>query len=88
MQGKDAVLEMAQRIRTEGIPASALWVFDELDEPNNLGWPFWFASYYGDPRAFNDTLHDQGYKVLGYVHPYVREQMLPYPTRAPPIKKE
>ncbi len=49
LQGRDAVLEEAQRIRTEGIPASALWVFDELDEPNNLGWPFWFSSYYGDP---------------------------------------
>ena len=83
LQGRDAVLEEAQRIRTEGIPASALWVFDELDEPNNLGWPFWFSSYYGDPRAFNDTLHDLGYRVLGYVHPYLRERMLPYPTLSP-----
>ena len=79
--------EEAQRIRTEGIPASALWVFDELDEPNNLGWPFWFSSYYGDPRAFNDTLHSQGFKVLGYVHPYVRERMLPYPTLSPAYQK-
>jgi alpha-D-xyloside xylohydrolase len=83
LQGRDAVLEEAQRIRSEGIPASALWVFDELDEPNNLGWPFWFASYYGDARAFNDILHAQGYKVLGYVHPYLRERMLPYPTPSP-----
>ncbi len=87
LQGRDAVLEEAQRIRTEGIPASALWVFDELDEPNNLGWPFWFSSYYGDPRAFNDTLHSQGFKVLGYVHPYVRERMLPYPTLSPAYQK-
>jgi alpha-D-xyloside xylohydrolase len=83
LQGRDAVLEEAQRIRTEGIPASALWIFDELDEPNNLGWPFWFSSYYGDPRAFNDILHAQGYKVLGYVHPYLRERMIPYPTPSP-----
>jgi hypothetical protein len=61
----------------------ALWVFDELHEPNNLGWPFWFSSYYGNPRAFNDTLHGLGYKVLGYVHPYLRERMLPYPTLSP-----
>ena len=87
LQGRDAVLEEAQRIRTEGIPASALWVFDELDEPNNLGWPFWFSSYYGDPRAFNDTLHAQGFKVLGYVHPYLRERMLPYPTLSPAYQK-
>ena len=83
LQGRDAVLEEAQRIRSEDIPASALWVFDELDDPNNLGWPFWFSSYYGDPRAFNDTLHGLGYKVLGYVHPYLRERMLPYPTLSP-----
>ncbi len=87
VQGKDAVLEQAQRIRTEGIPASALWVFDELDEPDNLGWPFWFSSYYGDARAFNDNLHSQGFKVLGYVHPYVREKMLPYPSPSPAYQK-
>jgi alpha-D-xyloside xylohydrolase len=87
VQGKDAVLELAQRVREEGIPASALWVFDELDEPNNLGWPFWFSSYYGDARAFNDELHARGYKVLGYVHPYVRERMLPYPTPSEAYQK-
>jgi alpha-glucosidase (family GH31 glycosyl hydrolase) len=87
VQGKDAVLQLAQRIHSERIPASALWVFDELDEPNNLGWPFWYSSYYGDARAFNDTLHDLGFKVLGYVHPYLRERMLPYPTLSPTWQK-
>jgi alpha-D-xyloside xylohydrolase len=87
LQGRAAVLEEAQRIRNEGIPASALWIFDELDEPDNLGWPFWFSSYYGDPRAFNDILHAQGYKVLGYVHPYLRERMIPYPTPSPTYNK-
>jgi alpha-glucosidase (family GH31 glycosyl hydrolase) len=87
VQGKDAVLNLAQRVREEGIPASALWVFDELDEPNNLGWPFWFSSYYGDARAFNDELHSRGFKVLGYVHPYVRERMLPYPSASEAYEK-
>jgi alpha-glucosidase (family GH31 glycosyl hydrolase) len=87
LQGPDAVMEMAAKIRTAEIPASALWVFDEMDEPNNLGWPFWFSSYYGDPRAFSDGLHAKGYKVLGYVHPYVRERMLPYPTPSPAWQK-
>ena len=87
VQGKDAVLNLAQRVREEGIPASALWVFDELDEPNNLGWPFWFSSYYGDARAFNDELHARGFKALGYVHPYVREQMLPYPAPSEAYQK-
>jgi alpha-glucosidase (family GH31 glycosyl hydrolase) len=87
VQGKDAVLNLAQRVRDEGIPASALWVFDELDEPNNLGWPFWFSSYYGDARAFNDELHARGFKVLGYVHPYIRERMLPYPDSSEAYQK-
>lgn len=87
VQGRDAVLQLAQRVREEGIPASALWVFDELDEPDNLGWPFWFSSYYGDPRTFNDELHARGYKVLGYVHPYVREQMIPYPNPSEAYQK-
>jgi alpha-glucosidase (family GH31 glycosyl hydrolase) len=87
VQGKDAVLDMAKRIRSEGIPASALWVFDEMDEPDNTGWPFWYSSYYGDPREFSDELHAQGYKILGYVHPYLREKMLPYPTTSPTWQK-
>ena len=78
LQGKGPVLEAAQRIRTQGIPASALWIYDQNDQTNNLGWPFWFASYYGDARTFVDTLHGLGYKVLTYVHPYVRQQVLPY----------
>ena len=87
VQGDGAVLDLAKRVRAEGIPASALWVFDELDEPNNLGWPFWYSSYYGNPRTFNDVLHAQGFKVLGYVHPYVRELMLPYPVPSPAYQK-
>ena len=83
LQGKGPVLEYAQRLRVEAIPASALWVFDEMDEQNNLGWPFWFGSYYGDARTFTDTLHGLGYRVLTYVHPYVRQQTLPYPQPSP-----
>ncbi len=83
LQGKGAVLDDAHRLRVEGVPASALWVFDVLDEKNNLGWPFWFNSYYGDPRTFTDTLHGQGFHVMTYVHPYVRQQILPYTQPSP-----
>ncbi len=83
LQGKGSVLEAAHRLRVDGVPASTLWVFDELDEKNNLGWPFWFGSYYGDPRTFTDTLHGLGFHVQTYVHPYVREQALPYPQQSP-----
>ena len=83
LRGKGAVLQAVERIRSEAIPASALWIYDELDEKNNLGWPFWFGSFYGDERAFTDTLHGMGFRVLTYVHPYVRQQMMPYPLTSP-----
>ncbi len=85
--GKGDVLNVAHRLRTEGVPASALWVFDELDNADNLGWPFWFGSYYGDARAFSDLLHGQGFKILTYVHPYVRSQVLPYNLPNPVFEK-
>ena len=79
LQGKGAVLEDAHRLRVEGVPASALWTFDLLDERNNLGWPFWFGSFYGDAKTFTDTVHGMGFHVMTYVHPYVRKDLLPYP---------
>ncbi len=87
LQGKDAVLDVAKKLRSQEIPTSALWIYDELDETNNLGWPFWFSTYYGSPRELNDILHAQGLKVLTYVHPYVREQMIPYATPSPAYAK-
>ena len=83
LQGKGAVLDAARRIRVEAVPTSALWIYDEQDEPNNLGWPFWFNSYYGDPRTLNDELHGEGFRVLTYVHPYLREKQFPFPTSNP-----
>ena len=83
LQGKGAVLDVAKRIRAEDIAASALWIYDEQDEANNLGWPFWFNSYYGDPRALNDVLHGQGFRVLTYVHPYLRDTQFPFTTANP-----
>ncbi len=85
--GKGAVLDTAQRIRDENMAASALWIYDQNDEADNLGWPFWFSSYYGDPRTFVDTLHGQGFKVLTYVHPYVRAEILPYTNQSPQFAK-
>lgn len=79
LQGKGTVLDYAHRLRVEAVPASALWTFDLLDERNNLGWPFWFGSFYGDARTFTDTVHGLGFHVMTYVHPYVRQDLLPYP---------
>ena len=87
LQGKGSVLDYAHRLRVEAVPASALWVYDEMDEKNNLGWPFWFGSYYGDARTFTDTVHGLGFHVMTYVHPYVRQEILPYPQPSPLYKQ-
>lgn len=76
--GRGPVLDVAQRLRAQDIPVSALWIYDQNDVANNLGWPFWFSSYYGDPRSLTDQLHGQGLKVLTYVHPYVRSEISPF----------
>ena len=78
LQGAETVLEDAKRIRAERIPMSALWVSDMMDSASNLGWPGWTYGYYGSPKEFNDKLHALGFRVLGYVHPYVRPLLLPY----------
>lgn len=85
--GKGPVLDLAHRIRDQAMPTSALWVYDQNDEVDNLGWPFWFSNYYGDPRRFVDTLHGQGFRVLTYVHPYIRSTMLPYTTTSPQFER-
>lgn len=83
LQGADAVLADARRLRAEGVPVSALWVSDMMDDATNLGWPLWTIGYYGEPSKFNDELHNLGFKVLGYVHPYVRALLLPYLMPSP-----
>jgi alpha-glucosidase (family GH31 glycosyl hydrolase) len=83
LKGASAALDDARRLRAERIPVTALWPFDMLDDSTNLGWPLWTTGYYGDPRKFNTELHNLGFKVLGYVHPYVRSELLPYLLPSP-----
>ncbi len=71
------VLDEARALRQYGVPVSAIWTYDVSDDRLNLGWP-WphhlavMPGRYADPRAMNDKLHDLGYKVLGYLHPNLR----------------
>jgi alpha-glucosidase (family GH31 glycosyl hydrolase) len=87
LQGSDAAFSLADRLRKEHIPASALWVFDMMDEPSNLGWPLWTSGYYGEPAKFTGELHKRGFRILTYVHPYVRERMIPYTNLSPSYTK-
>jgi alpha-glucosidase (family GH31 glycosyl hydrolase) len=87
LQGANPVLKDAARLRAAGIPASALWVWDVMDDQSNHGWGFWTVGYYGQPGEFNPKLHQLGFKVLGYVHPYVRPLMLPFNTPSPTFEE-
>ena len=77
-QGPQAVLADARRLRKDRIPASAMWTFDVMDKGDIMGWPLWWTGYYPHPRQFTDELHGMGFKVLTYVHPYLRSVLDPY----------
>ena len=80
LQGSETVLQDAKRLRQQGVPATALWLSDLMDDQANLGFSLWTTGYYGQPGVFSTKLHELGYKVLGYVHPYVRAALLPFNT--------
>ncbi len=77
-QGPDAVVADARTLRKEKIPASAIWTYDVMGKGDIMGWPLWWTGYYPNPRHFTDELHTMGFKVLTYIHPYVRSVLDPY----------
>ncbi|MGI8770050.1 MAG: glycoside hydrolase family 31 protein [Acidobacteriaceae bacterium] len=77
-QGPEKVLNDARKLRQEGVPVSAIWTFDVMDKGDIMGWPLWWTGYYPHPRQFTDQLHGMGFKVLTYVHPYLRSVLDPY----------
>lgn len=75
--GQEEVLQEARALRQQEVPVTAMWTYDVSDDRLNLGWPWPHhlavqPGRYADPRAMNDQLHDLGYKVLGYLHPNLR----------------
>lgn len=77
-RGPQTVLATARRLRQDKIPASAIWTFDVMGKGDIQGWPLWWTGYYPNPRQFTDDLHAMGFKVLTYVHPYLRSVLDPY----------
>ncbi|MGH9397144.1 MAG: glycoside hydrolase family 31 protein [Terriglobia bacterium] len=77
-QGPGKVLADARRLRQDGIPASAIWVFDVMAKGKSMGWPLWWTGYYPKPRDLTDQLHKLGFKVLTYCYPFVRQMLNPY----------
>ena len=75
--GQDEVLAEARALRERRVPVTAIWSYDVSDDRLNLGWPWPHhlavaPGEYPDPRAMSGQLHDLGYKVLGYLHPNLR----------------
>jgi alpha-glucosidase (family GH31 glycosyl hydrolase) len=69
--GQDRVIAEMQKLRDLQIPVSAVFAYDAVDSDANLGWPsVTFAGRqagpYPDPRAYTNTLHRLGFKVLNY----------------------
>jgi alpha-glucosidase (family GH31 glycosyl hydrolase) len=69
--GQNAVIAEMKQLRDLKIPVSAVFCFDAVDSDANLGWPIVTfagrqAGPYPNPRAFTDTLHGLGFKVLNY----------------------
>jgi alpha-glucosidase (family GH31 glycosyl hydrolase) len=87
LQGARAVIQDAQRLRQEAIPASAIWTFDAMDKGDIMGWPFWTSGYYPDLPQFTSQLHAMGFKVLTYVHPYVPSVLDPYNLPSPSFEQ-
>ncbi len=86
-RGPRKVIEDARRLRQNGIPASAIWTFDVMDKGDIMGWPLWWTGYYPHPRQFTDQLHEMGFKVLTYVHSYLRSVLDPYNLPNPWFEK-
>ena len=77
-QGPQTVIEEARKLRKNGIPASAIWTFDAMGKGDIMGWPLWWTGYYPQPSEFTRQLHGMGFKVLTYIHPYLRSVLDPY----------
>ncbi len=86
-QGPQQVLEDARRLRKEKIPSSAIWTFDVMGQGDIMGWPLWWTGYYPNPRHLTDQLHGMGFKVLTYVHPYLRSVLDPYNLPNPSFER-
>lgn len=72
LSGADAVRAEARRLRQEDLGVSALWIYDQIELETNSGWNSAMGypeGTYADMPALVRDLHDEGFKVLGYLNP-------------------
>ncbi len=77
-QSPQSVMAEARKLKQNDIPANAIWTFDVMGKGDIMGWPLWWTGYYPHPSQFTAQLHQMGFKVLTYVHPYLRSVLDPY----------
>jgi alpha-glucosidase len=87
LEGKDSVYSKANKLKEWGIPATALWLFDMDDPQTSTGWSYWTKGFYGNYREVTDSLHNLGYKVLTYLHPFSYDYLVYYTFKNPVYKK-
>jgi sulfoquinovosidase len=71
LSGADAVREEARRLREDDLGVSALWVYDQFEPETNSGWNSAMGypeGEYPDMPGLVRELHDDGFKVLGYLN--------------------
>jgi len=79
VHGQSAVLDVADRLRGAGVPASAIWTEDWIGGEQKLGGYHLKYQWQADPAQYPDlkglaaTLHGKGFRFLGYFNPFLEE---------------
>jgi alpha-glucosidase (family GH31 glycosyl hydrolase) len=85
--GEQRILGDLDRLRAEGIPTDAVWVYDAVDPSSGFGWPWKLygpidPGTYPDLPAFVQRLHDRSLRVLGYLNPFLYQGTPPFEEAA------
>jgi alpha-glucosidase (family GH31 glycosyl hydrolase) len=84
--GGEALVEREiERLREEGVPIDAVWIYDAVDDRVGFGWPWQIfglirPGVYRDLTSLIHRLHRRGLKVLGYLHPFLYPHSDAYAT--------
>jgi len=85
--GQVRVEQDVQRLIQDDVPVDAIWVYDAVDDRASFGWPWQIygpitPGPYPDLLNMIQRLHEQGLKVLGYLHPFVYPGSISYAEAA------
>ena len=85
--GQARVEQDVRRLIEDEVPVDAIWIYDAVDDRANFGWPWQIYSPiapgpYPDLPGMIRRLHDDGFKVLGYLHPFVYPDSTSYAAAA------